>query len=75
MAAFLPSRIVSIASILAAIVFPIAYAVMGALRGWPITRAQWPLMAFSVLVAVMIVWKHRSNIARLRAGTEHAFGR
>lgn len=75
MAAFVPSRIVSIASILAAIVFPIAYAVMGALRGWPLTRAQWPLLAFSVLVAVMIVWKHRSNIARLRAGTEHAFGR
>jgi len=21
----------------------------------------------------MIVWKHRSNIARLRAGTEHRF--
>jgi hypothetical protein len=34
---------------------------------------QWPLLAFAVLVAVMIVWKHRGNIARLRAGTEHRF--
>ena len=32
-----------------------------------------PLLAFAVLVAVMVVWKHRGNIARLRAGTEPRF--
>ena len=33
----------------------------------------WPMLAFAVLVAVMVVVKHRSNIARLRAGTEGRF--
>jgi glycerol-3-phosphate acyltransferase PlsY len=31
------------------------------------------MLAFAVLVAVMVVVKHRSNIARLRAGTEAKF--
>ena len=67
------SRYVSLASILAAVTFPVAYAAIGLARGWPILGEQWPLLAFAVLVAAMIVYKHRSNIARLRAGTESRF--
>ncbi len=32
-----------------------------------------PLFAFSVLVALLGIWKHRSNIKRLIAGTENRF--
>jgi glycerol-3-phosphate acyltransferase PlsY len=74
-AIFWRTRIVSMASIIAAIVFPLAYAGVGAATRWPILGAQWPLLAFAVFVAVMIVWKHRGNIARLRAGTENRFAR
>ena len=71
--AFKTTRYVSLASILAAVAFPVTYGATGVIRGWPVTGAQWPLLAFAVLVAVMIVWKHRGNITRLRAGTEHRF--
>ena len=67
------SRYVSLASIVAAVAFPVLYVAAGLWRGWPVLGAQWPLLAFAVLIAAMIVWKHRSNIARLRAGTEHRF--
>jgi glycerol-3-phosphate acyltransferase PlsY len=30
-----------------------------------------PLLAFAVVVAAFVVYTHRSNIARMRAGTEH----
>ena len=70
---FKASRYVSLASIFAAAAFPLLYAAVGLVRGWPIFGAQWPLLAFAALVTVMIVWKHRSNIARLRAGTESRF--
>jgi hypothetical protein len=34
-------------------------------------RAVVPFFASSLLVAAFVVFKHRSNIARIRAGTEH----
>ena len=70
---FKVTRYVSLASILAAIVFPVTYVLFGVAMGWPVFDQQWPLLGFATLVAVMITWKHRSNIARLRAGTEHRF--
>ena len=69
------TRYVSLASILAAVAFPAVYIATGLVwrPPWPVFGAQWPLLAFAVLIALMIVWKHRGNIARLRAGTEHQF--
>jgi glycerol-3-phosphate acyltransferase PlsY len=72
---FKVSRYVSLASILAAVAFPVIYVAVGLWRGWPVFHQQWPLLGFAVLVAVMIVVKHRGNIARLRAGTENRFER
>jgi glycerol-3-phosphate acyltransferase PlsY len=69
------SRIISLASIAAAASFPIAYAICGAVRHWPILNQQAPLLGFALLVALMIIYKHRANIARLRAGTEAKFGK
>jgi acyl phosphate:glycerol-3-phosphate acyltransferase len=70
------TRYVSVASVLAAIAFPIAYVLIGlAWRpAWPILGSQLPLLIFAVLVAVMIIYKHRANLARLRAGTELRVG-
>jgi glycerol-3-phosphate acyltransferase PlsY len=63
-------RYVSLASILGAGLFPVAYVCLGLALGWDVLGAQLPLLIFAVVVAALIVYKHRSNIARLRAGTE-----
>lgn len=65
------TRYVSIASILAAFGFALAYLGIGLAMGWPVFGRQWPLLAFAIFIAAMITYKHRGNLARLRAGTEH----
>jgi acyl phosphate:glycerol-3-phosphate acyltransferase len=64
-------RYVSLGSIAGACAFPVAYFVIAQLRGWPIFASQLPLLIFGVVIALLIVYKHRTNIARLRAGTEN----
>ncbi|HEX4056454.1 MAG TPA: glycerol-3-phosphate 1-O-acyltransferase PlsY [Tepidisphaeraceae bacterium] len=66
------TRYISVSSILAAVSFPAAYAVIG-FRRWSITEAQLPLLCFAIVVPLLILYKHRGNIARLRAGTEPRF--
>jgi acyl phosphate:glycerol-3-phosphate acyltransferase len=63
-ASFLLFRYASVASILAALSLPVAAALLG---------EPWPVIAFGVLAAIAVVLLHRSNIARLRAGTENRF--
>jgi glycerol-3-phosphate acyltransferase PlsY len=58
---------VSLASIVAASLFPLAAWLLHDVRGVP-------LLADGVLAA-FIVWKHRSNLQRLLAGTESRFGK
>jgi glycerol-3-phosphate acyltransferase PlsY len=67
---FAASRTISLASIAGALAFPIVYVGVSLARHEPLLGERWPLLAFCALVAVMVVWKHRANIARLRAGTE-----
>jgi acyl phosphate:glycerol-3-phosphate acyltransferase len=67
---FMLTRYVSVASMGAAVFFPGAYVLVGLWRGWPIVGQQLPLLIFSLLIAVLIVYKHRANIGRLMAGTE-----
>jgi acyl phosphate:glycerol-3-phosphate acyltransferase len=57
-------RIVSLASVIAAVVLPIAT--------WLLRPRPWadPLAWLSVVTAVLIVTRHRSNLRRLAAGTE-----
>ena len=63
------SRYVSVASIVAAITMPVAYSVQCLILG------SWDqaLLGLSIFVCVLAVWKHRSNIARLRRGEENRF--
>jgi glycerol-3-phosphate acyltransferase PlsY len=63
----------SLASMLASISFPIAYIIAAVIFRWPIATRQLPLLVFAILVAALIVYKHRTNIARLRAGTEQPY--
>jgi acyl phosphate:glycerol-3-phosphate acyltransferase len=70
---FMITRIVSLGSISGAIMLVIAYVVIGLIRKWDIFGAQLPLLVFVTLLAGMIVYRHRANIARLRAGTEPKF--
>ena len=67
---FTVTRYVSVGSIIGAITFPAAYAAVGAWCGWPLLSEQLPLLIFAIVMAGLIVYKHRGNIARLRAGTE-----
>ena len=71
---FFATRYISLGSIVAACAFPLAYFAIGRARGWAVLGHQLPLLVFAVVMGAMIVWKHRSNIARLRAGTENRFG-
>lgn len=68
------TRYISVGSIAAAIVFPLSYLGIALAREWDPFGRQLPLLLFALLVAAMITWKHRTNIARLRAGTENRLG-
>ena len=72
---FMMTRYVSVGSMGAAMFFPVAYLVIGRALGWDVLGAQLPLLVFAVVVAVLIVYKHRTNITRLMAGTESRFVR
>jgi glycerol-3-phosphate acyltransferase PlsY len=60
---------VSLGSIVAAALFPLAYYVLHPARRSLVT------MLFDVGIAAFIIWKHRANIQRLLQGTENRFGR
>jgi glycerol-3-phosphate acyltransferase PlsY len=72
---FLATRYISVGSIASAITFPIAYLLMALGFGWQPFGVQWPLLVFAVMISGLVIFKHRSNIARLRAGTEHRMAR
>jgi glycerol-3-phosphate acyltransferase PlsY len=64
-------RYVSLASIVAAVSFPlILLTAIGLLQDWE-ASAQWPLLVVAVIIPVMVIFLHRTNITRLLAGTEH----
>jgi acyl phosphate:glycerol-3-phosphate acyltransferase len=73
--AFAAMRYMSVASMAGAVAMPIAYYVIGRMRGWPVTGTQLPLLIFSVVIAALIIFKHRGNISRLVHGTENRFVR
>ena len=56
------TRYVSVASLIAAVLFPILAIVFD---------RPWPEIAFTLAAASFVFWRHRANIARLRAGTEN----
>ena len=73
---FFSTRYVSVASMGAAIALPVL-TIFGSWFHGKIADGTWnrPLLIFAVFAAVMAVWRHRSNISNLMAGTEHRFTR
>ncbi|BCU79773.1 glycerol-3-phosphate 1-O-acyltransferase PlsY [Luteolibacter sp. LG18] len=71
---FKTTRYVSVASIGAAAFLPILTIGGSAYHG-KLANGNWnkPLFAFSVVIAVLAIWKHRANIHRLMKGTENRF--
>jgi len=61
LAAVIAFGYVGLASILGAVALAVAVA---------LTRSGTPLLAFGILSALLILYTHRSNLARMRAGTE-----
>ena len=49
------------------ITIPVAVFFIGMIRG----KVDIPLQVLADIVAVLGIWRHRLNIARLRAGTEN----
>jgi len=83
--AFSLSRYVSLASMIAAAALPIITHIGARFHHLHNDKSQptlwesgtWnkPLFYFSLVIAILAIWKHRSNIHRLLKGTEHRFTR
>ncbi|MHC5138276.1 MAG: glycerol-3-phosphate 1-O-acyltransferase PlsY [Planctomycetota bacterium] len=67
-------RYVSLSSILAAIFFPVLLSIFILLiDSWKLSQL-WPLVLAAVLMALLIVVRHRTNIRRLLDGSETKIG-
>lgn len=73
---FLTSKYVSLASITAAAALPLTI-VYGSWRHGRLQDGTWnkPMLVFGIIIAILAIWKHRSNIQRLMNGTENRFGK
>lgn len=65
------TRYVSVASIVASAFLPVTVALF--IR-WNLVEGR-GFLYFSALMAILVVWRHRSNFSRLRSGTEQRFTR
>jgi acyl phosphate:glycerol-3-phosphate acyltransferase len=61
------TKYVSLGSILGAFIFPFAL--------WSINRPPRSILYASIFAAVLVIYRHKGNIARLRTGKENRFGR
>jgi glycerol-3-phosphate acyltransferase PlsY len=61
------SKYVSLGSILGALVFPFAL--------WSVNHPPRSILYASIFAAALVIYRHKENIVRLRAGKESAFGR
>ncbi len=59
------SRYISLGSVCGAFFFPLAV--------WMILHPAWPVLLASLVASTFIIWRHQSNIERLRLGTENQF--
>jgi len=71
----LTTKYVSLGSIACGIALPIL-TIFGSHFHGKIADGTWnkPLFIFSLVAGTLAVWKHRTNLTRLRAGTEHRIG-
>lgn len=77
---FLTTRYVSIASVGVAAALPVLTHIGARFHKnedgislWEAGTWNKPLFFFSLVIGLLAIWKHRSNLKRLREGTEHRF--
>jgi glycerol-3-phosphate acyltransferase PlsY len=70
-AAFEITRYVSLASIISALALPFIMAILLKLG----LVQTLPALYFATVIALIVIWRHRTNIVRLRNGTEPRFER
>ena len=59
------SKFISLGSIAGAAVFPFLF--------WAIERPALPILLASIFAGLLVIYRHKGNIERLRAGTENTF--
>ncbi|MBN1941926.1 MAG: glycerol-3-phosphate 1-O-acyltransferase PlsY [Phycisphaerae bacterium] len=67
----LVSRYVSLGSVLSCLAFVPVFAALH----WSELPALWPLAVFASVIVLLILWRHRTNVRRLLAGTENRIGK
>lgn len=74
------TKYVAVASMVAAACLPVLthigarfHKTPGGISLWEAGQWNRPLFFFTLLIAILAVWKHRSNLKRLRDGTESRF--
>jgi glycerol-3-phosphate acyltransferase PlsY len=67
-AAWLVTALVTRISSLSALVSALSAA------GWMLVLGYWQMLGLGIVLAALILWRHRANISRLRAGTEPKIG-
>ena len=59
------TRYLSMGSIVAAGLFPVGC--------WMILHPAWPILVVAAISAALVIWRHKANIGRIRAGNENVF--
>jgi len=72
----LATRYVSVGSVGAAGAFPILFGLFAVYhrQTWGTGGELWPFHAFAVIMALLVIYRHRGNLQRLYRGVEHRIG-
>ena len=65
------TKMVSVGSIAAAILFPILAAFIDQNYIVPTSNSNWSYLVFSIIVALLVIFNHRANVQRILNGTEN----
>ena len=67
-------RYVSLGSVVAAGAFPLLFLATARLAGWTVSDML-PLLTFAILMALLVILRHRANLRRLLRGQENKIAR
>lgn len=65
------TKMVSVGSISAAILFPILVVFINQNYIVPTSNSNWSYLVFSIIVALLVIFNHRANVQRILNGTEN----
>ena len=65
------TRMVSVGSIAAGILFPVLVAFIDQNYIVPTSNSNWSYLVFSIIIALLVIFNHRANVQRILNGTEN----